>query len=172
MNRVRKGIGVTGRWAAACLSIVAASTLVATPSMAQRKPPYWASVAAQANEARMRTGPGKQFPTSWIFQRPRLPLRVIGVYREWRKVEDPGKTQGWMLSRLLSPQRTGLIINGIAAMHASPDANAKIVFRAAPGVVGKLSECARGWCLFDVNGQMGYVETSSIWGVDVEETRR
>ncbi|HMT43032.1 MAG TPA: SH3 domain-containing protein [Chakrabartia sp.] len=149
-----------------------AMALVATPATAQRKPPYWASIAAQANEARMRTGPGKQFPTSWIFQRPRLPLKVIGVYREWRKVEDPSGTQGWMLSRLLSPQRTGLIKGGVAAMHASTDANAKIVFRASPGVVGKLSECARGWCLFDVNGQMGYVETSSIFGVDAEESRR
>lgn len=152
-------------------ALLGAMLLLPVTAHAQRKPPYWASISNTATEARMRTGPGKQFPTSWIFQRPRLPLKVIGVYREWRKVEDPSRTQGWMLQSLLSPQRTGIISNGTAAMHASPDANAKIVFRASQGVVGKLSECRKGWCLFDVNGQMGYVEASSIWGVEASEGR-
>lgn len=162
------GLGVSGyvRWA------LVGALVVAAPAAAQRKPPYWASISANADEARMRTGPGKQFPTSWVYQRPRLPLRVIAVYREWRKVEDPGRTQGWMLSRLLSPQRTGLVKGGVAAMHATPDANARVVFRASAGVVGKLSECARGWCLFDVNGQMGYVEAANVWGVDAAEMKR
>lgn len=158
----------------AILSVCALATIVfsAGTAEAQRKPPYWASIAANADQARMRTGPGKQFPTSWVFQRPRLPLKVVAVYREWRKVEDPDGTQGWMLSRLLSPQRTGIIKESIRPMRASADLGAAIVFKAQPGVVGKLSECARGWCMFDVNGQMGYVETAHIWGADAKEQAR
>jgi SH3-like domain-containing protein len=151
---------------------LSALMVMAAPAMAQRKPPYWVSISANASEARMRTGPGKQFPTSWLFQRPRLPLKVIAVYQEWRKVEDPGGTQGWMQATLLSPQRTGMIRDQIAPMRASARSDADIVFRAAPGVVGKLSECGKGWCLFDVNGQMGYVDAAQLWGVEQAELTR
>jgi SH3-like domain-containing protein len=152
--------------------LLASLMLLAGPASAQRKPPYWVSISANASEARMRTGPGKQFPTSWLFQRPRLPLKVIAIYQEWRKVEDPGGTQGWMQATLLSPQRTGMIRDTVSAMRASARPDANIVFRAAPGVVGKLSECGNGWCLFDVNGQMGYVEAAQLWGVDASELAR
>ena len=41
--------------------------------------------------------------------------------------------------------------------------------RAAPGVVGRLSECDGGWCRFDVKGQAGYVEVAGLWGVEAGE---
>ena len=42
-------------------------------------------------------------------------------------------------------------------------------WRAAPGVVGRLSKCARGWCHFDVRGRGGYVEAVRLWGVEPGE---
>ena len=40
-------------------------------------------------------------------------------------------------------------------MHESADASSPIPFRAAPGVVGRISRCAAGWCRFDVGGRAG-----------------
>jgi SH3-like domain-containing protein len=140
------------------------------PVLAQQKPPYWASVAA--GEARMRTGPGRQFPASWLYQRAGLPVKVIEVYQDWRKVEDPDGTQGWMLATLLSGDRTGLVVGEIRVLREAPEASARIIWRAEPGVVGRLSDCARGWCKIDVRGRMGYIETSGLWGVSVAEAKR
>jgi SH3-like domain-containing protein len=140
------------------------------PVLAQQKPPYWASVAA--GEARMRTGPGRQFPASWLYQRAGLPVKVIEVYQDWRKVEDPDGTQGWMLATLLSGDRTGLVVGEIRVLREAPEASARIIWRAEPGVVGRLSDCARGWCKIDVRGRMGYIETSGLWGVSAAEAKR
>ena len=49
-------------------------------------------------------------------------------------------------------------------LFRSPDIKSKVLFRAEPGVVGRLSDCAAGWCAFNVRGQAGYVSTDSIWG--------
>lgn len=135
---------------------------------AQRKPPYFASIST--NQARMRTGPGKNYPASWFYRREDLPIKVIDVYGEWRKIEDPDGTQGWMQVNLLSDTRTAMVIGTILEMRAAPRFNARINWRAAPGVVGRISKCAQGWCWFDVRGRGGYVEQSHIWGVEPNET--
>ncbi|WP_066548333.1 MULTISPECIES: SH3 domain-containing protein [unclassified Sphingomonas] len=133
----------------------------------RRKTPYFASIAA--DRAMMRTGPGRNYPAIWLYRRDNLPIRVVDIYKDWRKIEDPDGTQGWMLVNLLSSQRTGVVIGGVTPMRATPGPGAKINWRAAPGVVGKLDECRAGWCLFDVRGRTGYIEQASLWGVDPGE---
>jgi SH3-like domain-containing protein len=144
-----------------------AAMLAPSAALAEKKPPYWASISA--SEARMRTGPGRQFPASWLFQRSNLPVRVIATYPNWRKVEDPEGTQGWIQASLLSAARTALIIGGTRPLRDKPSGNGRVIFRAEKGVVGKISECSKGWCKFDATGRMGYVEAAHIWGIDDSE---
>ena len=141
---------------------------LAAPAIAQRKPPYWVSI--DVDKARMRTGPGRNYPANWLYQRRDLPLKVLDVYGEWRKVEDPGGTQGWMLRNFLDERRTGIVVGSIAELRASPQADAHINWRVEPGVVGRLSKCASNWCRFDVGGRSGYIEQSRLWGVEPGET--
>jgi SH3-like domain-containing protein len=136
---------------------------------AQRQPPYWASISA--GRALMRTGPSQTYPATWLYIRPDLPIRVIGVMGDWRRVQDPDGTMGWMLVRLLSDQRSG-IVRGQAPqpMYESANASSAIRYRAEPGVVGRVSDCADGWCLFDVGGRSGHIRVEALWGVEASET--
>jgi len=141
---------------------------LAVPALAQRKTPYYASL--NTDKARMRTGPGRNYPASWLYQRRDLPVKVLAVYGEWRKIEDPDGTQGWMLQNLLIDARTAMVTGAVTEMRAEPNAGARINWRAAPGVVGRISRCGGGWCWFDVKGRGGYVEQSRIWGTEPGET--
>ncbi|HEV2745793.1 MAG TPA: SH3 domain-containing protein [Allosphingosinicella sp.] len=155
-------------WVAA---LMLAGAVLSGPAGAQkeRQTPYWASIAA--SEALMRTGPGRNYPATWLYRRADLPIKVIEVYPNWRKVEDPGGTTGWMLVNLLSDTRTALVIGDEPRpMHEAPAASAKVRFRAQPGVVGRISECASGWCRFDVQGRRGYIRTEHVWGMDPGES--
>jgi SH3-like domain-containing protein len=135
---------------------------------AKRTLPYYASISA--GRARMRTGPDRTYPASWLYQRADLPVRVVATFKTWRKVEDPDGTQGWMLAALLHERRTGIVRGAQPVdMLERPSAGAKLLWRAAPGVVGRLSECGGGWCRFDVRGQAGFVEVGSLWGVEAGE---
>lgn len=143
--------------------------ILAAPAAAQdKKPPYWASVVP--GQANIRTGPGRNFPATWQFRRPGLPVRVIATFPAWRRVEDPNGAQGWMQANMLSEDRTGMVKGEVRPMRARPDAGAPVVWRAAPGVVGKLRGCADGWCDFDVKGRRGWIEAAHLWGVAPNET--
>jgi SH3-like domain-containing protein len=151
---------------AAMVALVAAEG-AALAADAKKTMPYYGSVAA--GRARMRTGPARSYPASWLYQRPDLPVRVLAAFKEWRKVEDPDGTQGWMQANLLSDTRTAMVVGQFAELKDTPRAGGRVQWRAAPGVVGRVSKCKSGWCYFDARGRGGYVETRSLWGVAADE---
>ena len=113
----------------------------------------------------MRTGPSTEYPTMWIYKRERLPIKILARYKAWRKIEDHEGAQGWMHARLLGATRTALIQGETpVALRSKPRGDAKVVWQAEPGVVGKITECENGWCLLDVRGRLGYVDQQDIWG--------
>lgn len=124
--------------------------------------PYWASLSQ--DEARMRVGPSLDYPSNWVYRRRDLPVKVVQVLGQWRKVEDPDGAQGWMHVRLLSDTPTAIVRADAAPLREAAGDGARALFRAQRGVVGRLAGCASGWCSFDVKGQRGYVKASDLWG--------
>src|SRR3954465_6527477 len=109
--------------------LVSTLALGAAGAENERKAPYWASVSA--GKALMRTGPGRNYPATWLYTRADLPIRVIETYPNWRKVQDPEGEKGWMLQRLLSDTRTGMVKPGPARpLYDKPDEHSQLLFRA------------------------------------------
>jgi len=155
---------VARRIAAALLVISAGLSLTAAAAQKERPTPYWASIAS--GKAMMRTGPGRNYPATWLYVRADLPIKVVKTYPDWRKVEDPQGTTGWMLVRLLSDTRTAIVRGGaVRPLREAPNAGAPVRYHAAPGVVGRLSACRGAWCRLDVGGRQGYIRAADIWGV-------
>ena len=144
------------------LSIVLVA--IAAPAAAQdREVPYWATLRAE--EVNMRVGPSEAYPIEWVYRRAGLPVKVVRVMQGWRLVEDPDGERGWIVARLLDPDRGAIVVGeGLAEMRASPEADAAIRWRAEPGVVGELGNCSEGWCAFDVGGRKGWVRAERLWG--------
>ncbi|KTE20566.1 hypothetical protein ATE67_09975 [Sphingopyxis sp. H050] len=124
--------------------------------------PYWASI--NVDEARMRKGPSPDVPVTWEYRRKDLPVKVVARFETWRKIEDPDGTTGWMAARLLSRTRTAIVTGGIQPMREEPSLSSAVAYRAQPGVVGRITDCKDGWCLFDVKGRKGWIQTDHIWG--------
>lgn len=153
------------------LAAALALGLTVGPAQAQdeRATPYWASISA--GKAMMRTGPGQNYPATWLYVRADLPIRIVETYPNWRKVSDPDGATGWMLQRLLSDRRTGLVTGDAPRpLREDPGEGSKVRYMAEPGVVGRVSKCAGNWCLFDVRGRQGYIRQDQIWGVEPGET--
>ena len=139
--------------------------LFATAAHAEdKKPPYWASIAS--GQAMMRSGPGRNYPGLWLYQRRDLPIRVVQVYTNWRKIEDPDGQQGWMLVTMLSDKRSAIIRPGAQRhLHNKPDAESHVAYKVEPGVVGKITKCRDGWCKMTIAKREAYVKVSDIWGL-------
>ncbi len=126
--------------------------------------PRWVSLAS--SRANLRTGPGRQFPVRWVYVRRGLPLRVVDEADVWRKVEDPDGERGWMHAALLSSRRTVMVVGKVRALRRTPAADARVVARLEPGVIGRLLSCEREWCLVEVDPYRGWLRREEVWGVD------
>lgn len=134
------------------------------PASAQdREVPYWASIRAEV--VNMRVGPSVNYPIAWVYRREHLPVKVVRLMQGWRLVRDPDGAEGWIVARLLSPERGAIVVGeGLAAMRAEPSASSALRWNAEPGVVGMLGECEGGWCEFNVEGRVGWIEQDRLWG--------
>jgi SH3-like domain-containing protein len=138
--------------------------LCSIPAAAQdRAVPYWA--ALRAGEVNMRVGPSEDFPIEWVYRRQGLPVKVLRVMQGWRLVEDPEGARGWIIARLLTPDRGAMVVgDGLAEMRETRDSGARVLWRAEPGVVGALGDCDDGWCELTVGARKGWVRASRLWG--------
>ncbi|MCX7285382.1 MAG: SH3 domain-containing protein [Novosphingobium sp.] len=141
---------------------VMAAPVPALGQSADEGVPYWVSTAKDT--ANMRVGPGREYRISWTYTRKGVPLKVLRLMGSWRLVEDPDGARGWILSQFLTRTRAGIVKGGIAGLRENKDGSGRILWRVAPGVMGKLDKCDEGWCAFDVDGRKGFVKASSVWG--------
>ena len=134
------------------------------PAHAQdNEPPYWASL--KVDRANMRVGPDRSYPIDWVYVREGLPLKVVRKSGGWRLVEDQDGSRGWVLGRFLSRERYAVAINdGYAPIYAEASTGARLLWRAQPGVIGHLGDCANDWCEFRIGDKKGWVQAAHIWG--------
>lgn len=121
-------------------------------------------VSLDSSEVNLRTGPGRRYPVSWVFQRRGLPMLVTAEFSDWRKVRDPDGTEGWVHKNLLSGRRFGMVVGEVALLRREPGAAARPVVRLEPGVTGRLLACQSGWCRLQVAEVSGWIERNRLFG--------
>ncbi len=126
--------------------------------------PYWVSLRTQP--ANLRVGPGREYRISWVYLRGGLPLKVLRTIGGWRLVEDIDGARGWMLAKFLTRGRTAMVKGSVAEIRENADGASRLLWRAAPGVTGKLGDCGPLWCNFDVDGRRGHIAKAALWGAD------
>jgi len=147
----------------ALLTAFALLAPIATTSAQNREVPYWA--AMRAGEVNMRVGPSSDYRIDWVYKRKGLPIKVVRVMEGWRLIEDIDGTRGWVVARLLTPDRGAIVIGeGVAAMRAEPAKTGHLKWNLEPGVVGMLGKCAEAWCRLNVDGRDGWVKAERLWG--------
>lgn len=133
-------------------------------SAQQRETPYWATI--DTTELNMRVGPSTEYRIDWVYRRKGMPLKVLRIKDDgWRFVEDHEGARGWVVGRMLTPDRSVLVIgDDPAPMRAEASDNAALKWKLAPGVVAMLYECEAGWCSVNLGNRAGYVSADRLWG--------
>ena len=143
--------------------LILAGASAHSASAQNAKPPYWASL--RFDETNMRVGPSREYPIDWVYRRKGLPVRVLRSRDEWDLVEDPDGTKGWVSGSQLTRARSAVVTGSDPVdMREEPLPQAKMLWRAEPGVVASLLRCREQWCEIEVTGRAGWVEASRLWG--------
>jgi SH3-like domain-containing protein len=127
-------------------------------------------VSLGSDRVNLRFGPGQQYPIQWILAREGLPVEIIEEFDTWRKVRLHDGDQGWIHGSLLSSRRTIVVAGQIRELRRSPDARARVLLRAEPGVIGELLDCEEDWCRIEIDGRRGWLQRDAFWGVLPGET--
>lgn len=119
----------------------------------------------------MRVGPDTRFPVEWTYQRRDLPVQIIDEHQNWRRIRDPDGTEGWVQRPLLNSRRTFVARGDEPALRRRPEADAVVVARLQPGVVGRLRRCEANaeWCEAQVGDYRGWLRRGELWGVAAGE---
>ena len=155
----------------AALLIAGASASVAQQRGPVTNLPMPRYVSMKASEGYARRGPSSTHRIDWVFKRRHMPLRVVGEYGHWRRVQDREGVGGWMHYSLLSGSRTVIVEADEIVLRRAPDAASPIRARLQRGVVAWLGECEAGWCELEIDGAEGWTTTEALWGVEPGETR-
>ena len=183
---------LSGRWRieplpAAILLAIAVASAGPLPAAAQAPPaavgqsglPVPRFVSLKADKINLRSGPGTDYPTQWVFRRAGLPVEVIRESVGWRQVRDAEGTIGWVLATLLSGRRTALVTpwdvkaGGAApqvALKDDDDDRATVVARVEAGVIANIRTCDGRWCEVSIADVRGYVEQKKLWGIYPNES--
>lgn len=131
-------------------------------------------VSLKSDRVNLRSGPGTDYPTAWVYRRAGLPLEVIKEFEGWRQVRDAEGTSGWVLQSFLSGRRTALIEpNEVKASAVAPqisvydDANDKsvLVAKVEAGVIANVLDCNGTWCRISIDPIKGFIQQKRLWGV-------
>jgi SH3-like domain-containing protein len=126
-------------------------------------------VSLEADPVNVRFGPGRQYPINWVFAREGLPVMIVAEFDNWRKIRDHEGKEGWIHSSLLSSKRTLMVSGEIRELRRTAGADARVVLRAEPGVIGDLLNCDAKWCHVEIEGRRGWLHRSDFWGLLPDE---
>jgi SH3-like domain-containing protein len=129
-------------------------------------------VSLKSDRVNLREGPSKDHRTTWIYQKPGLPVEITAEFDVWRRIRDAEGSEGWVLHSLLSGRRTGMVApwrkDEEIPLYSAP-ASTRIVARLQNGVIGQLKKCDGAWCRLIGEGFDGWIEQNKLWGAYPQE---
>ncbi len=154
--------------AAFCCALALNGALAAAGAAEKGLPlPRFASL--KSDEVNLRVGPGDGYEIDWVLTRKGLPVEIIDERDVWRRIRDWQGTVGWVHERLVTGVRTVLVTGEVRVLRAEPEATARPVARAEPGLIAKLIECRGPWCRIEAQGVKGWLHRAEMWGVGADE---
>jgi SH3-like domain-containing protein len=134
----------------------------------------------RAVKANLHVGPGPNYPVSWLFQKPGMPLEIIAEFDTWRQVRDWQGTVGWIHKSLLKGKRSFWALSKTHELKEKPDEKAKTVAYVEATVIGLVHECQAQWCRVEIKSTAeanknqtfkGWLPRQAIWGVYPQENK-
>ena len=122
-------------------------------------------VALRASKVNLRTGPGLRYPIDWVYVRSGLPVEIIDEFETWRRIRDWEGSIGWVHQNMLTGDRGALVVGKQRLLRREPADRAIGLALLEPGVIGRLTRCASGWCELNVKGIEGWLREDEIYGV-------
>ena len=117
-------------------------------------------------EANVRNGPGIKNLIIYKILQKGYPLKIIGVFENWKKIEDFNGRIGWISNSQLSSEKFAIVTANRGYIHMFPDSTSKLTAEAHKGVILSIIKCKKKWCKIIGKGHQGWIKRAVLWGID------
>ena len=142
----------------------ASSGLAAAENGTETGLPIPRFVSMRSEKANVRRGPTLDHQIDWVFERPRLPVVVVGEFGHWRLIRDYDGDGGWVHRALISGKSTALVVGGVAEIRSSPSEDSQVIARAQEGLIVDIADCSAEWCRISWGDVSGWLDRLALWG--------
>src|SRR6516162_3741293 len=123
-------------------------------------------LSLKRSEVYGRKGPGKDYPTVFVYHARGLPVQVVDETSDWRRICDPEGGVAWVSSAMVDGRRNVMALGGAAIpLRSGPSDATGAGAYLRPHAIAALDRCAGAWCRIGVDGAWGWVKSSEVWGL-------
>ena len=153
-------------------TVFARPTAASTPGVVQSKAlPLPRFVSLRAKAVNLHVGPGLNYPVTWRYVRPGLPVEILAEFDTWREIRDWEGSRGWVHKSLLVSKRSVILQETGHPIHKEPNISSPVVAHLGPKIIATLIECDESWCHIAINGYKGWIPRSKVWGIYPQERK-
>ena len=128
-------------------------------------------VSLKSNDSNIRIGPSINYPILKKYTFKNYPLLIIEEYKDWRKISDIEKNEGWIHKSLIKSKRNGIINHNnkknVVKIYNSPQG--KEIGEVHNQRVVEINKCKTSWCEISIEKYRGWIEKENLWGVKEKE---
>jgi len=120
-------------------------------------------LSLKKNKTNVRYGPGLDYPIKYIYRKVNLPVKLIDIKENMRRVVFLDNNSGWIHRSQLKPSNSIITLKE-KILFKNPSDFSKPVARLDKGRLLVIKRCENSWCNIKTDDYTGWVKTKNIWG--------
>lgn len=130
--------------------------------------PRFASV--KSDQVNLRTGPGMRYPINWVLTRRNMPVEILDVFDQWRKIRLQDGDEGWVHQTALSGKRYFVTL-GPSTLYKKQSLQSPVAAYLDDGIQMRMVKCPKNkdFCQVDIDGIEGWIERKNLYGIHTYE---
>ena len=112
----------------------------------------------------VRQGHSFDYPIKFIYRKKNLPVKIIDVWENFKKIQDYNNNQGWIHVSKLSKRKAAINIKNNSIIFKKPTIFSKPLARLEKGRLVLVKKCKNLWCKISDENYTGWVKKEFLWG--------
>ena len=116
------------------------------------------------NEVKVRQGPSFKHPVKFIYKKKYLPLKVVDVSDNFKKIIDIKNNDGWIHVSQLSYKKAAINISDLPIVFKKPSIYSQPLLKIEKGKIVVIKKIKNNWCKVLVKNKNGWIQKKFLWG--------
>ena len=112
----------------------------------------------------VRQGHSFDYPIKFIYRKKNLPVKIIDVWENFKKIQDYDNNQGWIHVSKLSKRKAAINIKNNSIIYKNSTIYSKPIARLELGRLVLIKKCKLEWCKIETGNFIGWMYKNALWG--------